>query len=110
MEPRSDLQAQGFIVDEAVFMGGADGLSVELYGIGVASLDARNFRLHQQHAVFEVFGAMSSPDFELPMMIGDCAQMVCTFVGWCRVEQGGPGERTVKLVLHPLEHARRMRQ
>src|SRR5262249_36993986 len=76
-----DLESESLIVDESVVVRRANGLLVKPRRVGVASLNARDFRAHQARPIFEVLGTMRSPYLELPMMGNHCLQVLTTFVG-----------------------------
>src|SRR5262245_44283604 len=72
VKARGKLQRQGLVVEEAIVTSRANGLLVELHGVGIPCLDARNLGGHQKRAVLEVLGGMQCPALELPMMGDDC--------------------------------------
>src|ERR1700751_5630339 len=56
---------KGLVLSEAIFMRRADGLFVKAHRVGIATLDARNFRRHQRVAISIVFFAIVGPQLKL---------------------------------------------
>ena len=90
-------------MDEAVCAGGANGLLVEPLGVKLAPFEARDLRADQRGAAREVLRAVLGPVLELAMVGGQGLQVAGSLRNGGRLAERGPRQRSVEMVLRPLE-------
>ena len=76
VEAGSEFIGERLIVDKAVGAGRADGLFVEALGIDFPAFDPRYLGADQRGAVLEIVRAIRRPELELPVVGGQCVDML----------------------------------
>src|SRR3954447_17170522 len=99
VEPGGRLMGNGFVLNETVVAGRANGLLVKAHGIEVAAFDPGDFRAHQCSAIFEIFGAVLRPDCKLPVVIGQRLEVLLSRALGRRFKSRSASESAVKVIL-----------
>ncbi len=98
VEARGEFVGKSLVVNKAVCACRADGLLVKVLGVKYTALDTRDLCADKRSAVFEILRAIHCPDLELPVVNGQCLQMLLPLVGRCRVVDCRSGKRSVEVM------------
>src|SRR5262249_3774509 len=104
---RGQLVGKRRIMDEAIISRRADSLLIQLLGIERTAFDPGDLGANKRGAIFEVFRTIALPRAELPVMSGQCIDMLLSLLGRGCVAESGASERSVELVFRAFPVRRR---
>src|SRR5580700_8591521 len=82
---RREFVGDGLIVDKTVRVCRCDGLFVEVFGFEQSAFNARDLRMDESGAVFEICRAVLGPYFELPAVSCQRFEMPGFLARRCRI-------------------------